>query len=261
MTTALPLGLRARVAGRRLLLQSYWNAAGMQNVGFAFAMAPWLEEIERRGGPPAAEGQRRHLRFFNTQPYMASFVLGVAGRLEEERAAQPREARPPVEERVERLKAGFGSALAGVGDPLFWGALRPFCAALTLFTWLAAWAGGRLHPALWAAAACLAAHNIPALWIRWRGIGLGYAWGEALAVELKRFQWQKAIRILRWVGLGLAAVVAAAALLVPPWSPAASWGNVLFLAAALAARPFGWSTPKVYAATLAASVVWAFARP
>jgi len=256
-----PMSLRARVAARSLLLQSCWNDQGMQNVGFAFALAPWLKRIERSGGPSAAEGVRRHLQFFNTQPYMASFVLGVSGRLEEELAAQPPESRPAAEARIQRLKAGFGSALAGVGDSLFWGALRPFCAALGLFTWLTAWSMGSRHPAAWAAAAYLAAHNLPALWLRWSGVGLGYALGEGLAGELRNFRWHERIRALRWAGLALAALVSAAALLVPPWSPAASWTNVAVLALAVGIRSFGWSTPRVYAASTALCLAWAWARP
>ena len=87
-----PMSLRVRVAARSLLLQSCWNEEGMQNVGFAFALKPWLKRIEREGGPPEAEAVRRHLQYFNTQPYMASFVLGVAGRLEEGLAAEAPEA-------------------------------------------------------------------------------------------------------------------------------------------------------------------------
>ena len=261
MTRLPPMSLRVRVAARSLLLQSCWNEEGMQNVGFAFALEPWLKRIERSGGPCEADGVRRHLQYFNTQPYMASFVLGVTGRLEEELAAEPAPARPAAQARIQRLKAGFGSALAGVGDSLFWGALRPFCAALGLFTWLAAWTAGSRHPAAWAALAYLAAYNAPALWIRWSGLRLGYAFGESLALELRNFKWHERIRALRWAGLALAALAAAAALLVPPWSPAASWWNVAVLAAAVAIRPMGWSTPRLYAAGLALCLAWAWVRP
>ena len=256
-----PMSLRARVAARSLLLQSCWNEEGMQNVGFAFALKPWLKRIEREGGPPEAEAVRRHLQYFNTQPYMASFVLGVAGRLEEGLAAEAPEALAAAYARIQRLKAGFGSALAGVGDSLFWGALRPFCAALGLFLWLVAWSAGSRHPAAWAIGAYLAAYNAPALWIRWRGVGLGYAFGESLALELKNFRWHERIRALRLVGLGLAVLTTAAALLFPPWSRAANWGNVAVLVAVLAIRPLGWSTPRVYAASLALCLAWAWVRP
>lgn len=243
--------LRTRVAARSLLLQACWNEQGMQNVGFAFALQPWLRAIERRGGPPAGEAIARHLEYFNTQPYMASFVLGVAGRLEEERASAPEAARAEAAQRISKLKAAFGSALAGIGDALFWGALRPACVALAIFTWLVLWSEGVEHPAGWAAGLFLAAYNGPALWLRWRGLALGYGLGEGLAVELKRFRWQSRMRAVRWLGLLLAVLLTAAALVVPPWARVASWWNVALVAAAVAVARLGWSTPRVYAASVA----------
>lgn len=253
------VALQTKVAARSLLLQACWNYEGMQNVGFAFALLPWLRSIERAGGPPARSSVGRHLEYFNTQPYMASFVLGVTGRLEEELAAAPEESRPQIAQRISRLKAAFGAALAGVGDALFWGTLRPACAALGISAWLVAWTRGAEHPAPWAAAVYLAAYNGPALWMRWRGLSLGYGLGEHLAGELKRFKWQDRIRALRWLGLGLAVAVTASALLVPPWAVVASWWNVLALGAALAVRRLGYPTPRVYAASVALFILAAAA--
>lgn len=256
---SLPLPLRSKVAARSLLLQSCWNYEGMQNVGFAFALAPWLKTIERRGGPPASEAMRRHLEFFNTQPYMAAFVLGVAGRLEEELAEAPEAARPQLEARISRLKGAFGSALAGVGDALFWGTLRPFCAALAISVWLFAWTVGSGHPVAWAATTYLLAYNGPALWLRWSGVSLGYDMGEQLAVELKRFRWQERMRMFRWAGFALAAILCACALVVPPWAPAASWWNVPLLLAAILVRKLGYPTPRVYAGSVVLCVLAALA--
>lgn len=247
---SLAFALQSKVAARSLLIQSCWNYEGMQNVGFAFALAPWLKTIERRGGPSAAAGLHRHLEFFNTQPYMAAFVLGVSGRLEEELADAPEEARPQLAARISKLKGAFGSALAGIGDALFWGTLRPVCAALGISIWLLAYTLGAERPAAWAVGGYLLAYNLPALWLRWKGVSLGYALGESLAVELKRFRWQEKIKVVRWAGLALALVVSASALLVAPWAPAASLWNVLLLAAAVAVRRLGYPTPRVYAASI-----------
>lgn len=249
MSPGMSRGLSTSVVARSLLLQSCWNYQGMQNLGFAFALQPWLRSIERKGGPPAADSTRRHLEFFNTQPYMACFVLGVTGRLEEELAASPPEARLMVAQRISRLKAAFGSALAGVGDSLFWGTLRPACAALGICLWLLFYTLGAEEPFAWAALGYLLAYNVPALALRWRGLSLGYGLGEALAGELKRFNWQERMRKVRWAGLVLAILVTLAALAVPPSAPAASWWNVAAVAAALAIRRTGTSTPRVYAAS------------
>lgn len=256
---SLPISLQSKVAARSLLIQSCWNYEGMQNVGFAFALAPWLKTIERRGGPPAEAGLQRHLEFFNTQPYMAAFVLGVSGRLEEELAEAPEEARPQLAARISRLKGAFGSALAGIGDALFWGTLRPVCASLGIALWLLAYTLGSESPAAWAAGGYLLAYNLPALWLRWKGLSMGYRMGEGLAVELKHFRWQEKIKVIRWIGLVLAAAVAASALLVAPWAPAASLWNVVLLAAAIAVRRLGYPTPRVYAASVALCILAAAA--
>ncbi|MBI5201923.1 MAG: PTS system mannose/fructose/sorbose family transporter subunit IID [Elusimicrobia bacterium] len=251
--------LKTNVIARSFLLQSCWNYQGMQNIGFAFAIQPWLRTIERRGGPSVVEGTKRHLEYFNTQPYMASFVLGVTGRLEEELAAAAPEARAPIEQRISRLKAAFGSALAGVGDSLFWATLRPACAAFAMLLWLVLFSMGVYDAFGWAALAYLASYNVPALAVRWRGLALGYGLGEGLAGELKRFNWQDRMRKIRWAGLICAVPLTIAALLVPPWAPAASWWNVLALAAAVGIRQFGWPTPRVCAASLAFFVIAAAA--
>ncbi|MBI4423115.1 MAG: PTS system mannose/fructose/sorbose family transporter subunit IID [Elusimicrobia bacterium] len=259
MRRKLPWRLKANMAARSLLLQACWNYEGMQNLGFAFTLLPWLRRIQRRGGGSAAEGLKRHLEFFNTQPYMASFIIGVTGRLEEDLSAAPPEARPELAARISRLKQGFGAALAGIGDAFFWATLRPFCAALAIAVWLFAWTVGSPSPVLWGLGTYLCAYNAPALWVRWRGLELGYLWGETAAVELKRFRWHDRIRVLRWAGLVVAAGVCFCALLVPPWSAAASWTNVLLLAAALAVRAYGVATPRIYAASVAAAFLAALA--
>ncbi len=248
-------GLQAQVAARGLLLQSCWNYERMQNIGFAFAMEPWLRRIAGGDDPRLRKALSRHLEFFNTQPYMASFVCGVVGRLEEELAGQEE---PSRIHRVASLKGAFGAALAGIGDALFWGALRPCCAALAVGTWLFLWASGQSHAALWAALVYLAAYNLPALWVRWHGVSFGYRWGEATSSELKRFQWQARIKNIRWIGFILALGLTAYSLAVPGWGPGQFWINASILAAALLARALGLATPRIYAYSIAAWTVVAF---
>ena len=71
-----------RVFLRSLFLQAAWNPRGMQNLGFADAISPALEELY----PDPRERARavaRHLEFFNCHPYLAAAILGGAVRLEE----------------------------------------------------------------------------------------------------------------------------------------------------------------------------------
>lgn len=190
-----------------MLLQSCWNFERMQNIGFALCMEPWLRRLHPHGGARAREARRRHLGYFNTQPYMAGFVLGVTGRLEEELADASKERR----ERIAQLKRALETSLAGLGDALFWGTLQPLCAATALAV------GWTLHAAAGAAPAAalsaglavyLLSFNGPALWLRWQGIRLGYELGDVVVVKLRRMHWQRRIRHLRAGGLLLTAVLA-----------------------------------------------------
>ncbi|MGH7738547.1 MAG: PTS system mannose/fructose/sorbose family transporter subunit IID, partial [bacterium] len=73
---------------RSFFLQTLWNFERYLNYGFAFALLP----VFRKLYPAEARGAAlvRHLEYFNTHPYMASFILGAAARMEAERAAEPK---------------------------------------------------------------------------------------------------------------------------------------------------------------------------
>ncbi len=65
-------------------------------------------------------------RFFNTHPYVAAPVLGVTPAMEEKRA----NGAEIDDGAINGIKVGLMGSLAGVGDPIFWGTVRPVFAAL-----------------------------------------------------------------------------------------------------------------------------------
>lgn len=218
-------------------------------MGFLFGVEPLL----RRACPGRDEYRDaafRHLGFFNTNPYMAGFVIGAVGALEERRASLPEGERPQLDRRIESAKKTAGAAVAAMGDSFFWGALRPACAAVAVLFALACWTGGASGPytLLAGAAAYLVLYNAPAVWMRWRGLRTGYERPEDLPAELKRLQWRERARWVRWIGFASAALLAGGALLVPPWGGAWSWWNPVLLAAAIALRAAQVSTLRLYAA-------------
>ncbi len=94
----------------------------MQTTGFAYAIEPALKKLY----PDTAEYERRmkiHLEYFNTQPYFASFILGAAVKLEQDRASGRNAAAD-----VAGLKAALMAPLGALGDSFFWGALKPMAA-------------------------------------------------------------------------------------------------------------------------------------
>jgi len=248
------------VCARSFFIQSWWNFEGMQNLGFLFGLDPWLHRIY----PDPEEYRRaalRHLEFFNTQPYMVSFALGLVGAMEEQRAAAPEAARPAIEERIRQLKRVAGSSLAAIGDSFFWGALKPACAAMTILTWLVLWTAGVSHPLAWGALAYLVAYNVPAVWIRWKGLRMGYYFGEQLPAELKKLRWQSKTRWTRRVGLCAASALALACLIVPPFGGTPGLKGAAALAAALGLRSLGVSTMRLYAGAAALGLLLALVRP
>lgn len=125
----------ARVFARSFFLQAAWNPRGMQNLGFAYAIAPALADLYP-DPPSRAQAAARHLEFFNCHPYMAAAILGGAVRLEE-RIARGEE-RP---EAVSAFKRALGPPFAALGDGFFWLALRPAAglAAAAMAPWLGLW--------------------------------------------------------------------------------------------------------------------------
>src|SRR5438067_1032257 len=105
-----PFFILVRVFLRSLLLQAAWNRRGMQNLGFAYAIAPALKALY----PDPAQRRdavRRHLGFFNCHPYMAAAILGGSIH-HEERIAQGSEGA----EEVQRYKRTLQGPLAALGD-------------------------------------------------------------------------------------------------------------------------------------------------
>jgi PTS system mannose-specific IID component len=247
--------LQARIFSRSFMMQAWWNSESMQNLGFLFAFEPWLRRIygdPRRRSAAAA----RHLEFFNTQPYMAGLILGVVGGLEEGLARMPEASRPTAEDRIRALKKIMAETLAAIGDQVFWGALRPACAAAAIAAWWILWTAGLPHPVLAGCLLYLALFNAPALWARWRGIELGYLWQERLAAELARYRWQRAAFWIRIGGLSAVALSVLAALLVPPWGSFSPW-NAAVLGGCVALKALGVSAGRVYVGMIALGTVLA----
>ncbi len=198
-TTGLSRGLRAAIYWRALALQAAWNPQRMQNLGLAAALAPWL----RRRAPAlplARRFCRRHYEYFNTNPYLANFIVGGVLRLEEENLR--------AGGRQNRLVLGFKSSLArafaSLGDQLFWLGLQPAVLMLSCLLGLAGrtWEG-LLPVALFGAAQLL---------LRWRALATGYALGLEIVDLLSRPVWHRAIRAAQLGGLLLAGVLAGASL-------------------------------------------------
>jgi PTS system mannose-specific IID component len=121
-------GFAWRIFLRSLSIQASYNDRKMQNIGFAFTMAPLIHHLP--GGEKGREDfLRRHLTRFNTHPYFSGAIAGSVTRMETE---EP----PPKTQEIETLKNTLAAPYAALGDSFFWGAARPFAAtAAVLITW------------------------------------------------------------------------------------------------------------------------------
>lgn len=213
----------ARVFARSLWLQASWSFEGMQTLGFAYAIAPALLRLGGAEGVREGLGER-HLEFFNTHPFLASGILGVAVRLEEDGEA----------EGARRIKGMLMGPFGALGDSLYWGALKPF---LMLGAVLLALRGVPWAP--WAFLGFFGAANLTGRAVLF---GAGYRHGLGLLEWLERVDvlgWAKRLKAL--CALLLGAVVAQAA-------AGAAWGGV----------PALWSA--VPAAAAVGGLAWAVRR-
>lgn len=150
--------------------QGSWNYERMQALGYCFSMVPAINRLYE--GEAKKNALRRHLEFFNTQPFVTAPILGVNLAMEEQKA----NGADIEDSSINAVKIGLMGPLAGVGDPIFWGTLRPVTAALGAGL---AMAGSILGPILF-----FVMFNIVRLAIRWYGLVYGYRAGLSLIQDV-----------------------------------------------------------------------------
>lgn len=156
---------------RSNLFQGSWNFERMQALGWAYTFLPVLKELYPENNDDRKKAIKAHLEFFNTQPFVAAPILGVAASLEENKANGA-----DIEEgAVNSVKVGMMGPLAGVGDPIFWGTLRPITAALGASLALN---GSLLGPIVF-----FLGFNVVRMLIMYYGIKIGYKQGVGLVSE------------------------------------------------------------------------------
>lgn len=157
--------------------QGSWNYERMQALGYCFAMVPIIKRLYT--GDERKQALKRHLEFFNTQPFVTAPILGVTAAMEEQKA----NGADIDDGAINGLKIGLMGPLAGVGDPIFWGTLRPVAAALGASIALT---GSILGPILF-----FLIFNAVRLAIRWLGVSYGYSKGTTIVADMAGGRLQK----------------------------------------------------------------------
>ncbi|MEE6262861.1 PTS system mannose/fructose/sorbose family transporter subunit IID [Plantactinospora sonchi] len=117
---------------RSLLLQGAFNYERFQNLGLWWVLRPMLDRLYPDRTERTA-AYKRHLVYFNTHPWTVGPVLGVVAGMERKRAAGAEEL---TDETINSVKVGMMAPLAGIGDSMVFGTIRPImggvCAALAV---------------------------------------------------------------------------------------------------------------------------------
>jgi len=171
---------------RSFYLQAGWNYESLQALGFAYIMSSAGRRIAS-GGEAARKFFERHLALFNTNPVLASYIIGATAKLEEEHARGKTSSAE-----IETLKSALAVPLASVGDRFFWASLRPIAGLLGVLT--AGVVGGV------GALVLLATYNTFHLYYRIKGVFRGYALGTGVVSEVARLRIPSFSHHVGWIG-------------------------------------------------------------
>lgn len=178
---------------RSLSIHSSQNFWRMQNLGFAFSIAPVLKKLAENK-EQAAKMLERHLQLFSTNPYMSGPIIGSVIRLEEEfdSGGDCPDA--------DNLKKTLMAPYAAMGDSMFWGSLKPFASAVGVLT--------ALKGFFIASVVLLLIFNPVPLWIRVRGFIEGYRRGKEGIEFFKIINLPQMSIRLRWMSTVLIGMLA-----------------------------------------------------
>lgn len=191
-----------RVFLRSFLLQASWSFDRMQSLGFAYAMQPALKRVY----PDPQEYRERitlHLEYFNTQPYLASFILGTTVRMEEDRATGL-----APDSDIAAVKNTLMAPLGALGDSFFWGALKPLAACIS--------AALIISGIWWAPLLFLVLYNSVHVWLRADMLVLGYQTRGDVVSLMSRYRFTRLARLFKVITL---AVLGGMIGMLPAWRP------------------------------------------
>lgn len=123
-TPAAPLDQKTlnKMVWRSLFLQASFNYERMQAAGWLYAILPGLEKIHGDNKDDLAASMSHNLEFFNTHPFLVTFVMGIILSLEQNKTDIPT---------IRAVRVAAMGPLGGIGDALFWFTLVPITAGIT----------------------------------------------------------------------------------------------------------------------------------
>lgn len=160
---------------RSFFIMSSINYERFQNLGFLYSLAPILRKLYTTK-ESMREALQRHVKMFNTHPWMANPILGTVIALEEKNAQQ--NTQEDMSEIINNIKVGLMGPFAGIGDSLFWGTIRPILLGIgASFALQGSIIGPILFLVLW---------NILNFGFRYYSLMYGYKTGVNMLKDLKQ---------------------------------------------------------------------------
>lgn len=123
LTPAQPLDKKTlnKMVWRSLNLQGSFNYERMQAAGWLYCILPGLEKIHT-DKDDLSTSMQHNLEFFNTHPFLVTFVMGIVLSLEQQKADI---------NMIRSVRVAAMGPLGGIGDAIFWFTLVPITAGIT----------------------------------------------------------------------------------------------------------------------------------
>lgn len=110
-----------KMVWRSLFLQASFNYERMQAAGWLYGILPGLQKIHT-DKEDLSKSMKHNLEFFNTHPFLVTFVMGIILSLEQQKADT---------NTIRAVRVAAMGPLGGIGDAIFWFTLVPITAGIT----------------------------------------------------------------------------------------------------------------------------------
>lgn len=110
------------IGWRSAFLQASFNYERMQGCGYLFSVLPGLKKIYSGDQKALSRAMKTHMEFFNTNPIVAPFIMGLTLALEGPS--------PEQSEVVSSIKVATFGPVGGIGDALVWYTVLPITAGI-----------------------------------------------------------------------------------------------------------------------------------
>ena len=109
-----------KMAWRSIYLQGSFNYERMQSAGWLYGILPGLEKIHT-DKDDLSLAMSHNLDFFNTHPFLVTFVMGIVLSLEQQKADITT---------IRAVRVAAMGPLGGIGDAIFWMTILPISAGI-----------------------------------------------------------------------------------------------------------------------------------